>query len=518
MWRTIKIIFTICVVCGSFVDSARILAVFPMPSISHQLAFRPLTHELAKRGHEVVVITPDPAFPKGKTPTNFTEIDVHDISYEIWQEMFNSHTGDKDDVLRNIVLMFELITKTFEKQIQTPEVQRLIKEEYDKFDIVLIEACVRPTIALGHVFKAPLVMVSSFGAVPAQYDLFGAPMHPLLYPSSGRVRVYNLTMWEKAKEMFISIFLQRLIMTTEENDYQMMKRNFGEDLPSLAELFMNADMLMLNEHHIWADNHPVAPNIVYIGGMYYRPESELPKDIKEFLDSSKHGVIYISFGTNIIPSVLPRESIQAMANVLKQLPYDVLWKWDDDKVPIQAKNIKFSKWFPQSDLLRHPNLKLFITQGGLQSTDEAINAAVPLIGFPMLGDQWYNVEKYVKFNFGKQLDIMSLTEDEFKDALITVIEDPSYKQNVKKLRDLMRESPIKPLDRAVWSIEHVIKYGAKHLRPPTFGGMSAFEYYEVPLILLLLTILTAILLVVIIVIVLVIRCVKRLTNNKIKRS
>ncbi|XP_038217917.1 UDP-glycosyltransferase UGT5-like [Zerene cesonia] len=504
MWRTINIILTICVLFCSFVNSSRILAVFPMPSISHQLAFRPLIHELAKRGHEVVVITPDPAFPKGKAPTNLTEIDVHDISYEIWQEMFNSHTGDKDDVLQNIVLMFKLITKTFEKQIQTPEVQKLMKEDYDKFDIVLIEACVRPTIALSHIFKAPLVMVSSFGAVPAQYDLFGAPMHPLLYPSTGRVRVYNLTLWEKAKELFISVFLQRLISTTEENDYQMMKRNFGDDLPSLEELFKNADMLMLNEHHIWADNHPVAPNIVYIGGMHYRPESELPKDIKQFLDSSKHGTIYISFGTNIIPSILPRESIQAMVNVLTRLPYDVLWKWDDDNVPTQAKNIKFSKWFPQSDLLRHPNIKLFITQGGLQSTDEAINSAVPLIGLPMLGDQWYNVEKYVRFNFGKQLDIMALSENEFRDAVVAVIENPSYKANVIKLRDLMREHPVKPLDLAVWSIEHVMKHGAKHLRPPTFGGMSAFEYYEVPLILFLLGILAAILLAVIIVIVLII--------------
>lgn len=38
--------------------------------------------------------------------------------------------------------------------------------------------------------------------------------------------------------------------------------------------------------------------------------------------------------------------------VLSGLPYDVLWKWDSDELPAQYKNIKFSKWLPQADLLR----------------------------------------------------------------------------------------------------------------------------------------------------------------------
>lgn len=71
----------------------------------------------------------------------------------------------------------------------------------------------------------------------------------------------------------------------------------------------------------------------------------------------------------------------------------------------------------------HPNIKLFITQGGLQSTDESIAAAVPLIGVPMLGDQWYNAEQYVYHKIGMQLAIDTLTEDILKDAIETVIKD-----------------------------------------------------------------------------------------------
>lgn len=71
----------------------------------------------------------------------------------------------------------------------------------------------------------------------------------------------------------------------------------------------------------------------------------------------------------------------------------------------------------------HPNVKLFITQGGLQSTDEAIDAAIPVIGIPIFGDQWYNAEKYSRHHIGKSLKIDTFTEIEFRDAVEIVIND-----------------------------------------------------------------------------------------------
>lgn len=62
MFSSLKIFSILCVIGSN--ESARILAVYPTPSISHQVVFRPLMQELAKRGHDVVVITADPAFQK----------------------------------------------------------------------------------------------------------------------------------------------------------------------------------------------------------------------------------------------------------------------------------------------------------------------------------------------------------------------------------------------------------------------------------------------------------------------
>ena len=42
---------------------------------------------------------------------------------------------------------------------------------------------------------------------------------------------------------------------------------------------------------------------------------------------------------------------------------------------------------PQNDMLAHPNLKVFVTHGGLLSTQKALFHKVPLVGMPISNDQ-----------------------------------------------------------------------------------------------------------------------------------
>ena len=69
---------------------------------------------------------------------------------------------------------------------------------------------------------------------------------------------------------------------------------------------------------------------------------------------------------------------------LKNTP--IIWKWDDitDGLP---ENVLIKTSLPQNDMLAHPNLKVFVTHGGLLSTQEALFHKVPLVGVPILNDQ-----------------------------------------------------------------------------------------------------------------------------------
>lgn len=75
------------------------------------------------------------------------------------------------------------------------------------------------------------------------------------------------------------------------------------------------------------------------------------QDLKQYLDSSKNGVVYVSFGTNVDSTMLPAEKVQVLVRAFSKLPYDILFKWDNEELPGRSDNVKISKWLPQSDLL-----------------------------------------------------------------------------------------------------------------------------------------------------------------------
>lgn len=255
-------------------ESAKILGVFPTASISHQVVFRPLMLELAKR-HEVTMITTDPAYPKGQSPRNFTEIDVHDISYDHWNNYLKVNRYEKGPI-EYTELLCELLLRLVEKQIKSPEVQKLIKDN-KKFDLIFVESYLRPALIFSHIFNAPVIEFSSLSAFVSAFDMIGAATHPLLYPNPVQRRIYNLTLWEKIKKLYIHYSTERIFSQYVQTENNLMKTMFGPDTPDLNDLRRKVQVLFLNVHPIWDFNRPVPPNVVYLGGLHQNPQRELPE-------------------------------------------------------------------------------------------------------------------------------------------------------------------------------------------------------------------------------------------------
>uniref|UniRef100_A0A1Y1LQ31 Glucuronosyltransferase n=2 Tax=Photinus pyralis TaxID=7054 RepID=A0A1Y1LQ31_PHOPY len=99
--------------------------------------------------------------------------------------------------------------------------------------------------------------------------------------------------------------------------------------------------------------------------------------------------------------------------------------------------------------------------------DEAIYEHVPMVGIPFYGDQPFNVKKMVRKGFGLELDYRTLNKEQFKAAVLEVINNPKYKSTLKYLAELAQDQPMTGLEKAVWWSEYVIRHkGAKHLRSP----------------------------------------------------
>lgn len=93
----------------------------------------------------------------------------------------------------------------------------------------------------------------------------------------------------------------------------LAKKYFGHlgDLPTIDELHKNVSIIFENNHRSLAPPRPSLPNIIEIGGSHVKPPKALPNDIKTFLDGAKDGAIYMSFGTVMQSSEMPKEIIAA---------------------------------------------------------------------------------------------------------------------------------------------------------------------------------------------------------------
>lgn len=59
----------------------------------------------------------------------------------------------------------------------------------------------------------------------------------------------------------------------------------------------------------------------------------------------------------------------------------------------------------------HPNLKVFITHGGLLSITESVHRGVPMVVIPIFADQPKNAKQAETAGFGVYLDFDNVTEE-----------------------------------------------------------------------------------------------------------
>lgn len=142
----------------------------------------------------------------------------------------------------------------------------------------------------------------------------------------------------------------------------------------------------------------------------------------------------------------------------------VLWKWDSDNVTM-PNNVLTRKWLPQNDILAHPNVKLFISHGGLFGSQEAVHHGVPVLGIPFYTDHHINLNRAQAKGYALKVNFNNITVESLRWALSELLYNPSYSKNVKELSRIFRERPQSPMETAIFWIEYVIKFrGAVHLR------------------------------------------------------
>uniref|UniRef100_T1GPS3 UDP-glucuronosyltransferase n=1 Tax=Megaselia scalaris TaxID=36166 RepID=T1GPS3_MEGSC len=262
----------------------------------------------------------------------YHNIDAFAVLYETKKDIINYRNKG---LIESIAEFYDMGVNMTQTTLANKNVQALLKSN-EKFDVIINEIFLNEALlGIANHFKAPVIAVSTFGASQWTSDLVGSPTPPSYVPNPFLGFSPKMTLLERignlAQAHFDRIFFDFFYLQRQINLYNEF---FPEPKPSLNSVRKNVSLVLLNTHFSLAFPRPYAPNMIEVGGMQVnRKTKELPADMKKFIESAEHGVIYFSMGSNLKSNTLPKEKRDALLNTFKTLKQKVLWKWEDPNLP-----------------------------------------------------------------------------------------------------------------------------------------------------------------------------------------
>ncbi|EDW04367.1 GH20997 [Drosophila grimshawi] len=419
--------------------------------------------------------------------SNYTELLIEPV-YDFWHDVkLNFGVQHLFDLTRmknyDFLKMLEIIgLKTTEHALLQPKVQSLIHatETEGVFDLLLAEQFYQEAfLALAYKYNIPIVTTSTLGYENHMSQMMGLITPWSFVPHGFMPFTDRMSFLERLRNTYVSLYedLDRLYNYFPKMD-NLAKQHFGNvlaDVPKVRQMEKQISVMLLNSHAPLTTARPTVDAMVPVAGMHIYPPKQLPADMQSFLDAATDGAIFFSLGSNVQSKEMPADMLRLFLRVFGSLKQRVLWKFEDDSIGQLPENVMIRKWLPQVDILAHPNVKVFITHGGLFGTQEGVHYAVPMLGIPFYCDQHLNMNKAVLGGYAISLHFQSITDDLLRNSLLQLIHNSSYQEQVQRVSRIFRDRPIQPRKSAVYWIEYVIKHkGAPHMRS---AGLD-LEWYQ----------------------------------------
>ncbi|XP_063819706.1 UDP-glucuronosyltransferase 2A2-like [Pseudophryne corroboree] len=498
--KVFGVCFLTCVLFLTCAQTGKILVV-PVDG-SHWINIKILIMELVQKGHDLTVIRNSNSLYIEELSEHFkveniSVSDEHVLSRKqfeeyalnwIFQQAFTKHDSSFT-VAWNFIQALQTGTKMATVALKSLfENQEAIGRLTNAgFELILADPFNVAGVMLAHRLKLPIVF---FGRWMVTEDIhFAIAPSPLSYVPVINSRVTDRMIFSERVKNFVLYYIYQatshLLMYPVYD--KLIQHYLNTDI-GVFDMYRKADIYLMKVDFVFEFPRPTMPNAVYIGGFQGRPAKRLPQDIHDFMDSSEQGVVVFSLGT--IVRYLPLNIAREIAAGLAQLKERVIWRYSGEPLDTLGNNTKIVDWLPQNDLLSHPNTKAFLAHGGENGVYEAIYHGVPIIGFPLFGDQYENLLR-LKIRGAAVLleNTQAVTAKDVFNAVRLVIDDPSYNKAMKYLSLLHRDKLVPPRDLAVFWTEFVMRHrGAGHLQAAG-NNLRWYQYYLIDVIIVLLIIL-----------------------------
>lgn len=270
----VKCVALFLIVVVYHVHSAKILGVFTVASVSHQIVFQPIWKELSLRGHQVTVLTPNPL--NDPSLTNLTEIDLGFMYGKL--EGFKGELSKGMNHWTAIDVFLNVFFNISSQIVLQEDVKNFIKDNSTSYDVVLVEVIDPLTYAFAAKFNCPIIGVASLTVTNPIHEDLGNPIHPVLHPNV--LTPYyggKLSFFEKVDAVLFDLYERYKIKTNYFPAVNAVaKKYFGEQFYDLQSIQKNLSMVFINTHPIIHGVRPYGPNIIEIGGgIHIKPAKPL---------------------------------------------------------------------------------------------------------------------------------------------------------------------------------------------------------------------------------------------------
>ncbi|KAH8282511.1 hypothetical protein KR054_008102 [Drosophila jambulina] len=467
--KQLQLMFLMLLGLSSFGSTARILFMGPFPAPSHWLWLEHFQRDLLRQGHQVTSVNNHPT----KQPhENLTEV-IISPSFDIPKHFPKKNIFSMNFVsdFRNLEMWWTVGLLTTEHALRDAGVRKLIESQDDHYDLVILEQFFHEAFLMfGKKFNCPVVTIGTMGYADNIDHAMGILTPWSVIPHLILSHTDRMTFSQRAYNAYLSLYdavMRRWYYLPKMQE--MAEKYFGGaikgPLPHVHDLERNISLVLINAHRSVDLPRPSMPGLIDVGGAHIQPAKKLPADLQSFLDKATNGVVYFSLGSYVKSTDLPPEKTSLILKAFGQLKQQVIWKFENESISDLPSNVMIRKWMPQNDILAHPNVKLFITHGGIFGTQEGIYWGVPMLCIPLYGDQHRNSIKSVREGYARSLVFSELTTDGLVRNIEALISDPQYKRSALDVSQRFRDNPIHPLKEATFWIEYIIRHrGARHLK------------------------------------------------------
>jgi len=209
------------------------------------------------------------------------------------------------------------------------------------------------------------------------------------------------------------------------DDFNAFLRDCGEEPYPIGEFFESSpylNLLLYPESVKYKREHALDEiRFQYLEGCVRVDE---PYEIPTFERNNDSPIIYLSFGSLGSGDV---ELLKRMMTALGKLPYRVLANvgdyvdaYNDYELP---GNISMASWYPQPSVI--PLVDAVIHHGGNNSFTECLYFGKPALIMPYVWDGHDNATRVQETNHGLKMHRANWTDEEFSNALSTLVNDTS---------------------------------------------------------------------------------------------